>query len=210
MDFHALPFTKILTCLTAATVVGCAGLAGEVRDGRYVSPAGNFSLSLQGGLFEPPNIRDSYDESLGWGTIEADYDTGSIDAVSYLVVPPEMIEEVRSAEAGRYRDLLLSEFTDEFLPNVYPNANVQAGPTFVPSDNGEMLFAILRVPEGSHVFSPRKNRFEDGIRGVLIFFAGNCGYHLQKEAVDGLNLDPSDEEVKQRTLALYERMEFKK
>lgn len=214
----------VLTCLAAVTTVGCTGLAGKVTLGgkRYTSPAGNFTLTIErdfGGV--PPSISDSYEEDTEFGTLQIDYegysDFGARDSISYQHLPQEFIERMPTWATEKLRQGHSKTFMDYI--EGFDDRVVEMEPTFIPTDHHDMLFAIYRVLGGSRVFAqgivrtigPRlaEGKQVDALRGILIFFKGNYSYHVQREALaDGAD-SPGNDELKRRTLALYERIEFK-
>jgi len=192
-------------------VRACSGLKGEVRNGRYLSPAGNFTMSVPKSLGQI-YVVDGYDEDSGYGFVQVATDVGDLEQVSYDR-EDEFLEKVRALQAsGRFRDFMRSYFGQRFLPKNYPpssKASVESGPVFLPSQHGEMLFAVVRLPEGSGAFDMKAGKRHDGIRGVLLFFRDGYSYHLHKEATGMFDPAPSTEDARKRVLALYEKIDFR-
>ena len=199
--------------LGAFLLTACNALKGEVRDGRYHSPAGNFSMPLPEGLWHT-YVVDGYDEDSGYGFIEVSTDMGDLERVSYNREDEEVLESVRTVQASEgYRDFMRGYFEQEFMPQNYParsKATVGSGPVFLPSQHGEMLFAVVRLPEGSGGFDVSSGKHYDGLRGVLLFFRDGYSYQLHKE-VTGMSwtFDPSTEDARKRVFGLYNKIDFR-
>jgi hypothetical protein len=194
-------------------IVGCAtqekstSLVGELNDSRYISPSGNFTLSVEG---LDPQIRDSYDEVEGYGITEIRSAMGSIERISYDEESESLMENLKNLKVlNKYKDFMLGYFENAFVPKNYPTesgATIKSEPIFITAGENELLFAIIRVPQGSSVYTTGIRN--DGIRGVLLFVENGYSYQLHKETVHPFNLDPSDEDVKRLTLQLYNRITF--
>ena len=205
----------IYLLVTSIFIVGCAthqkstSLVGELNDSRYISPSGNFTLSVEGFI---PQIRDSYDKAEGYGITEIRTAMGSIETISYDEESESLMENIKKLKVlDKYKDFMLGYFENEFVPKNYPSesgATIKSEPIFITVGENDLLFAIIRVPQGSSVYTPSTSKRKDGIRGVLIFFENGYSYQLHKESVHALNLDPSDEDVKRLTLQLYNRITF--
>ena len=204
-------FSGLLILLVFA-LSGCRSLAGEVRGNQYLPPTHSFSYPIAGSMFGESKISDSYDEETGYGYVQVVTDVGLQQFISYDREEPELFRMLSELQdTGRYRDAMRSYFENTFMPRNYPpesGASIEAAPVFVPGDEREMLFAIIRVPEGSMVIPSGSNRRLDGMRGVLIFFKNGYSYQLQDEAVTAFASDPDHAAVKTGTLMLYARITF--
>ena len=177
-------------------IVGCAtqqkstSLVGELNDSRYISPSGNFTLSVEG--FDP-QIRDSYDKAEGYGITEIRTAMGSIETISYDEESESVMENVKKLKVlDKYKDFMLGYFKNAFVPKNYPSesgATIQSEPIFITVGEDDLLFAIIRVPQGSSVYTPSTSegedgmKREDGIRGVILFFEKGYSYQLHKTNV---------------------------
>ena len=98
------------------------------------------------------------------------------------------------------------------MPDVYRSwteATVDSGPVFLPSQHGEMLFAVVRFPRGSGGFDVKTGKHYDGIRAVLVFLRGGWSYELHKEVTGMSGYDPTMEDARMRVLGFYNRIEFR-
>jgi hypothetical protein len=91
----------------------------------------------------------------------------------------------------------------------HPNRTVECDPQFIPSDHGEMLLGVMTVAEGSIISGgPTEGKQLDAVRGMLIFYRNEYSYHVHMEMVGSFGERLDVDEVKRRTLALYERTVF--
>ena len=218
--YDVLSIARTMTCLAAFAALGCSGLAGKHRDGIYVSPAGNFTLALASSSAGPTAIRDSYDEATRSGTLYVDYvnyeDIGASEGLSYKYHSREEIERAQALSTDEFNAFHTKRFS-EFLRG-QGNVVVEMEPTFIATDHRDMLFAIYRVPGGSRIWARDNFRFLDrrvgagrqldALVGMLIFLRGNFSYYLNVETPDDADRPAGNDEIRRRTLGLYERMEF--
>lgn len=201
--------------LAAAIVLSsCAIGSGNISDGRYTSPLGNFSLPVPSGI--GMRVSEANDESGGYVSFHDDF--GSLSAINYLLIPADAVEVFRNpdlkdhAYAGFVHEYLLP---DVFVP-AFPDAEVVYG-EFLGQGQDRVFFAVLDLPGGSHLVEITRagRRQLDARRALLVFEALGTMYALQQEiggplqqigeATEGIGEFSPDAEILERVhRGLYE------
>lgn len=144
---------------------------GKIVKGRYYAPDNLFSIAT------PPLFQGNVDEDFGGKNLRTVIfrdDFGRLQRVEMTCLMPEIWEflslnpsQYRALVEGFYRDLLepgiLSSFSGAktLLAEPYESAGI----------NG--FFAVIKVPQGSHLQNVQTGLRADSIRSYFIFTASN-------------------------------------
>lgn len=171
--FRALAFV-----LFAFVVSSCATGSPNIKDGRYTSPLGNFSLPVPSGLGMKV---DEAGDNLG-GYVSFHDDFGSLSAITYLRLPPDFAEVF--GDPARRDHAYSSYLHEHILPGMFepafPNTKV-LHEEFLGRDEDREFFAVVDLPEGSAMVDVRTGKRFDSTRALLIFEVAGSMYALHDE-----------------------------
>ena len=217
-----MPSRRIALLLSAFGISGAANLMaagfgflyGSVEDNRYLSPSGEYSITLPmqietgGSLVDTPEVVTLQNE-LGLHA--------SIACFGLNLSLKRQDENLgrRDFLAGFFRSQVQPQFTQRFKGSTIESAR------FAPDLFGGALFVYNLLPGGS-MFGDRAPVGEDGAppvakRGNLLFLHNNHIYVLSMELADKvldpagftLNIEEQDALLQKRLIGLVGRMNFR-
>lgn len=169
----------VITWVSFAAILlflgGCATTRGQISDGRYFSPLGNFSVPIPGGI----GLRVQDEGATDGGGVAFHDDFGNLKSIFYLQLSPETLRTQN--DPIKQRAILVSFLDDFAMPNLFkpvsPGANILHREHLSVGDYNA-YFAIVEIPGGSTMFDVRANKGFDTKRGLLIFVKGGFMYML--------------------------------
>lgn len=156
---------------------GCTTTRGQISDGRYISPLGNFTVPLPDGM----GLRVQEKGEKDWGSVAFHDDFGSFKSIFYLHLSPESLKTQN--DPIKQRAILVSFLNDFAMPSLFkpvsPSANILHR-EHVNVGDYNAYFAVVEIPDGSTMFDVRANKRYDTKRGLLIFVKGEFMYMLSQ------------------------------
>jgi hypothetical protein len=139
---------------------GCATTKGNVSDGSYHAPLGNFVLPLDRG-----NIRIQDRNDARSGMVSVLDDMGNNEGITYVGLPANA-EAVHNDPARR--DSAYRGFVHDYaLPGLFQPVSAQSRivhEEFLGSGLDRAFFAIVLIPEASSVMDGRTGKRRDSVR----------------------------------------------
>lgn len=171
--FRTLPFALFAFVLSGQAMAG-----GNVSGGRYTSPLKNFSLPVPSGM--GVKIDEAGDDFGGIVSFHDDF--GNLRAISYLRLPPEIVEIFDDAAQRdfAYRSYLYEALLPEMFVPVSADTKV-LHEEFLGQDAEREFLAVINIPEGSAMMDMGSGKRFDSTRALLIFETAGFIYTLHYE-----------------------------
>jgi hypothetical protein len=176
-------------------------IKGTISKGRYSSPNKAFSCQVPKLIVTGARIEDNVSGDGKACDVYFQDDLGTWVNIVCIPVAPEKLGTARVQE----------NFFEKFIVG---RNTIVLHKEILSDENGNMTYAIVKVPKGSNMVEARKGRY-DLIEGVLVFYRKNHVYRLStQDSRSILSTEPvvskaREKYLKSELIDFYRKMKFK-
>ena len=179
-----IPICVLISSLLAGSA--WAGIAGKIKKGAYISPAGNFSVPLPTGL--GLRVSDGYYKREGIGAVSFHDDFGGQRGIHFMQIPADVTKALDD-QATR-RNALAGFLEQVALPTWFLHVSKETRILMQESmqlDNMDAVIGLVSIPGGAtiSIVDSEGSRPLDSTRGVLALYHEGFFYLLTTEVGGG-------------------------
>lgn len=166
--------------LIAVAAAGCATTRGEISNGRYTSPLGNFSIDIP--PFAGLEVEDSATDE--GGMVHFLGANGGGWHINYFRMPSDRVAALSDpvARDAQYRGLTQHLIAEKYQPNLTGTTVLHE--QLIDVGGERAYFALIRLPEASQLWTAKTRKFEDQIIGLLVFAKADFSYVLSIDLIN--------------------------